>query len=193
MKVSAMKRTAQLLLYTSFLLGFMACQTSVSEHSLQVKAPFFDLANYFNQEAQRLQQANPMVLKKIYQNDSLQQKRTRITNWNKELLLFEKSAINDDKYKDQYTVDSSYYDNGRLLIHIEAKDKALYTQVIDIELLEESLVSILILNKVSNPVYETQHILSYSPGLNYSIKKLQKVRFSPQEEYHIEVDFKPYE
>ena len=181
------------LVFLGFVCVVFACQPFAKKQTELTTQRFFDLDAYFSQEAIRLLEKNPLVLKKIAQDQSIQQKQVRISNWEKELKIFQSSAINDDKLKNLYTVDTTAYDNGRILVHIEAIDKELYTQLIDLEILEDTLVSLLILNKVVNPVYETQHILNYSPDVNYSILKHQKVRFSASTEYHIEVDFASHE
>ena len=61
--------------------------------------------------------------------------------------------------------------------------------MIDIELLYKEVFAIMIINKETNNIFESQQYLTYIPGKSYTIEKIQDVSLLDKETYHIEVEY----
>ena len=166
-----------------------SCQVPSLDNNEKVIKNFFDLASFFKKEAQYLNDKEIIIKKRITHNNSTEEQIKQIGNWEKELKIFSDCDINKPSWKDRYILDSTLSDNGFKTLHYEAKDKKAPTQVIDIELLNKEVLSIVIINKETNNIFESQQYLTYIPGKSYSIKKIQDVGLIGQETYLIEVEY----
>lgn len=166
------------------LVFFAAC--GIKENSPKATKTYFDIQGYFEKEASRLQQKNPLVEKSVSQNNQSEKKDIKIVDWKNELELFRESDINKPAWKDSY----QHIKKG-FITELISTDKKLKTQKITIlRDKSEKITGISILNRVSNSLYTTSEELNYFPDSLYSIIKDQDVRFIGKNRYIISAKFK---
>lgn len=169
----------------SLLIVFAAACGSKDNSSITTRT-YFDIKGYFEKEADRLQQRNPLIEKSVAQNNQPETKDVKISNWPTELELFTESDINKPAWKDSYR----RVNNGNLT-ELVSKDKGLKTQKISIEKdADGNIVHIFILNNVSNSLYTTTEELNYFPDSLYRIVKHQAVQVIGKNTYSIVGKFK---
>lgn len=150
---------------------------------------YFDLESYFNQEATRLIELQPTVSKTIISKDRKETKELNTINWQNELALFRNNDINKPSWENKYTIDSTFSDDGSLVLTYTAKEEDLQTRQLDVELFDDRVHSIIIVNRVENAIYSSQQYLTYRPNREYTIKKTQDVTLMGDDDYEIEVSF----
>lgn len=166
-----------------------ACDVPTIKETNRPQTTFFDLKGFFKAEAKYLETQGVKIQKTIQHNQSKETQIVQPKDWNKELLLFSESDLNKPSWKDKYVLDSTNHGNGLTLLHYKAIDDKLDIQVLDVELKEEAVHSILIVKKISNQVYESQQHLTYIPRKSYSIKKSQDVVLFDEDDYNIEAKY----
>lgn len=144
-------------------------------------APYFSLADYFNQEATRLQQLNPDMVKTVAKNGEQESKEVRIMDWKEEFALFIDADINKPAWQSSYQVDST-----ETSVTYKSTDPKLRTAEITVEKQGNgSVTHIHIVNKVNNMLYHTDEELDYYPDSLYRITKRQRVRVIGESDYTI--------
>jgi hypothetical protein len=160
------------------LCGWYACKPEIKETGAELK--YFDLKEYFKNEALRLTRLNLPVKKTVAHNGDTESKTVPITNWEKELNLFTESDINKPAWKLSYTVtatpDSVVY---------TARYPELKTREIIIRKKDGKVTGIIIENDTHNILYTTTEKLNYTPGSFYLIEKTQKVKIMGANNYLI--------
>lgn len=142
---------------------------------------YFDIAGYFTEEARKLQQAAPQILKTVAKNDEEEEQQLQIKNWNNELELFISSDINRPAWTSSYLTDSNDME-----IRYTAMDSDLRTKIIHIKKhVDNSISEILIVNETENMLYSTKETLHYFPDSAYSIRKEQQVKIVGRDDYQI--------
>lgn len=177
------------LVLSGILLFCNCCDLSSTKSKNLSKRTFFDLKSYFIKEAAFLKANNFRIKKKIMLFEETEEHIYEVNDWEKELSLFIESDINKSSWKDRYSLDSTNNKSGITLLHYQAKDEQLFTQVLDIELKNKKVHSIMIINRVSNNVYESQQYLTYFPGKSFNIKKTQEVSMFSKEDFQIDVEY----
>lgn len=176
-------------LFVFTLVTMIACEQVPSINQNNTELFFFDLKGFFDTEIDYLNEHQPSLYKKIRYKEQEEEKVVSIKDWKKELKVFYDSDINKPSWKDKYTLDSTQLDNGLSLLHYQAIDENLSTQVLDVKLKGKEVHSILIIKKASNQVYESQQYLTYIPKKSYSIKKTQDVVFFDEDDYNIDAKY----
>ena len=169
-------------IHTSVLLllsGSYACnKPEIKETGAELK--YFDLKEYFKEEADRLNKQNPLVDKTVVHNGAAERIKMQVTSWIKELNLFSESDINKPAWKLSYEVkaagDSTVY---------QAKYPELKTRRITIIKKDGQVAQIAIVNNTHNILYTTTENLVYVPRAYYLIEKTQKVRVMGGNNYKI--------
>ena len=159
-----------------------ACKPEIKETGAELK--FFDVKQYFKDEAEKLSRSNPAIFKTVTHNGKTESKKVLIDNWGRELNSFTESDINKPAWKLSYSVDSSA--NG---ITYRAKDASLKTHEISIKKDSGKVTAIIIQNSTHNILYNTTEKLSYFPGSYYLIEKTQKVKVMGANSYQIKGKF----
>jgi len=164
-----------------FLLSAASCTSPVPQKQLDRK-PYFDLATYFQTQAAKLQQQQPMVNKEVSKNQQTEKQRLKIDDWTNELALFSLSDINKSDWLNSYLVDTS-----AKALYYQAKDSTLRTKQLIIQKnTDGSVKQIHIENSVHNWLYQSTEKLDYFPQSGYHIYKKQHVRIIGTNEYTIE-------
>jgi hypothetical protein len=159
-----------------------ACKPEIKETGAQVK--FFDLKEYFKNEANRLARLNTGINKSVAHNGATQSKKVKITNWARELNLFTESDINKPAWSRSYYVDST-----ATSITYKAKYPELKTRYITICKEGGKVTAIEIENDTHNILYNTTEKLTYMPEAFYLIEKTQKVKVMGGNSYRIKGEF----
>lgn len=165
------------------LLFFCGCTPSVKKQ--QDNLTYFDLKGYFQKEAQRLKNNNPVLTKTVTVNGAAEKKRIRITDWEKEFAIFLDADINRTAWAGLFSTEKS-------------KERELYTSnnekvpVKEVLILKKGaqLYSIQILVKNANVLYSSADTLSYYPDSLYQVKKKQHIKLLSEKDYSITGKFK---
>ena len=167
----------------SLLLCFTyACKPEIKETGAKVK--FFDIKEYFTNEASRLTRLNRPVNKSVAHNGITEHNKINIPDWARELNLFTGSDINKPAWSRSYSVDSSANN-----ITYKAKYPELKTRYITICKTNGKVSAVEIENDTHNMLYTTTEKLTYMPGLFYMIEKTQKVKVMGGNSYRIKGEF----
>jgi len=141
---------------------------------------YFDLKGYFEKEIDRLQEVSPSINKTVSINGAKEQKTLTITDWQKELAIFQNADINKNSWRGSFKItkqgEQSIYSSDNRKIPIK---KILVEQ----QGSKVSKISIIVNN--NNILYRSQDTLTYIPDSLYEIKKQQKIRFLAQKNYLI--------
>ena len=159
-----------------------ACKPQIKETGAQVK--FFDIKEYFKNEATRLTSLKKGINKSVAHNGTTESKKVNIPNWSRELNLFAESDINKPAWNRSYTVDSTATN-----ITYKAKYPELKTRYITICKENGKVTAIEIENDNHNILYSTTEKLTYMPGAFYLIEKTQKVKVIGENSYRIKGEF----
>jgi len=159
------------------LLLITACKPEIKDNGT---AKYFDLKQYFTNEAARMEKLHSAVFKTVNYNNKPEQKRVLIKNWKRELGLFAESDINKPAWKDSYKVstqnDSTLY---------TAIDTNLRTRSVLIVMQAKQVKLIAISNFTKNLLYQTKDVLAYYPDSLYLIEKHQSVKILGSNNYLI--------
>lgn len=159
-----------------------ACKPEIKETGAEIR--YFDLKQYFTDEAEKLSRSNPDIYKSIAHNGATESKKLKIDNWKRELNSFTESDINKPAWKLSYTIDSS----ANSIIY-KAKYPDLKTREISIKKSNGKVTAIVIYNNTHNILYGTTEKLGYLPGQYYLIEKTQKVKVMGANSYQIKGKF----
>ena len=176
------------LLYLASWLFLASCAVPSINNTDQPTGTFFDLKGFFKEEVAYLAQQPIQVQKTIRQNGKEESKKVAITDWERELSFFSESDINKPSWRDQYSIDSVRTGN-KLLLHYKSKDENLSTQVLDIEIVGDTVQSIVVIKNINNQVYTTQQYLTYLPKKHYKINQTQEIVFFSEDDYSIEASY----
>ena len=161
--------------YTLFAGGLLllgswyACKPEIKETGATLK--YFDMKDFFRADSARLAAANKPVVKTVTHNGVTETKKLLIQNWGQEFGLFVSSDINKPAWKDSYTIQQ----NADSIVY-QAKFPELKTRRLVIKKQDGKVLSVSILNNVSNLLYNTTEKLMYVPNKYYQIEKDQKVK-----------------
>ena len=155
--------------------------TSGSESAPVSAGPYFSLTDYFNREADRLQQGNPEIVKTVSKNGEQETKNIRVSDWQREFALFIDADINKPAWRNSYRIDSA----GTSITYTST-DSSLRTRRIRVEKSAEGTVKhIRVINRAHNMLYHTHEQLDYHADSLYRIVKNQDVRVIGQSHYTV--------
>ncbi len=166
----------------TFLLVVLLC--SCTNNQKEQKKLYFDIKGYFQQEAKRLKKLNPTVTKTVIVNGKTEQKKIKISDWEKELKSFEDGDINKDAWRNLFAVTKS----NDLTIYTNVDDKITVKKLgVAVRNKELNYIGIFISNK--NILYSSRDTLTYAPNEYYEIKKTQKISLMSEKRYVIRATF----
>lgn len=182
----------KLLLLSLFGLFLGACTSNDTGESVdQTATAFFDLEDYFEQEAIRLA-AQSYTLKKQLLIDTKEETQTLETpDFEAEFLPFARLNINQPTWMDKYRVDSIFNTAQQLqAIDYTAIDESMKTNKLII--VYDSLAAvqeISIHNNSSSLIMDAKQFLSYQANKGYSIQTEQDVLLFGAKEILLEAEF----
>ncbi len=144
---------------------------SFSDKKKEQAVNYYNLQKYFFEEAGRLNQSKPKVVKTVKHNNVSETQNIKIEDWTQELALFIESDINKAAWKNSYQKDST-----STKISYIAKEENLRTRKIVILLNDNKPTKISITNQTKNNLYHTKEELIYIPDSLYQIDKFQDVK-----------------
>lgn len=155
------------------ILSILGSCTSQPENKLRLgEKPYFDIAEYFSKEAERLQIKKTLIKKMVSKNSESEEKKIRIENWKSEFELFISSDINKPDWLASYTIDSSAQKISYL-----TKEPKLRTKGIQVYKNENGHIEkISIENSDKNWLYSSTEKLVYYTDSLYEIEKTQSIR-----------------
>jgi len=167
-----------------FALGCFGCNQR-EESKANTNLLYFDISGYFKREATRLKKINPEIVKVVSVNGTAEQRKLRITDWDKELAIFSNADINKASWKGSFKIEKaeyteSYTSNNK---RISVKKVLVYKDNSKVKKLE-----IIITNK--NILYSSGDTLLYYPDSLYQIKKHQKIKLLKAKTYTVTGRFK---
>ena len=149
--------------------------TSIKQNS------YLDLTKFFSSEITKLEKLEPYVRKTVSRNGLRETKSLNNINWKSELSLFIESDINKSAWKNSYKIT-----NSKNEVIYTALDSSLRTKRIFITRSPEGIVKkVLIVNKISNMLYESSEELLYITDSIYTINKQQHVVLVGDNDYKI--------
>ncbi len=166
-----------------FLAGLLliACLGKETERNPLREKIFFDLRDYFNTEADRLQQKSGNFRKISYFNQRTENLSIDSIDWHKELEIFARCDINKPAWKEKYRIDS-LLENGQLIeLSYTAKDSLLLIKKINIKLSKQGAVREIQISKASRThLMDMRQSLRYNPKTGYKVEQWEKVAgFAP--------------
>ena len=179
-----------LLLFFTFLL-LSACKNNVAKPnpSSVVGLPFFDLKGYFEKEITRLEGIKKGKKTSVV-NDKREEKTLDSLDFRSELKIFSSSDINRPAWADKYDIEELFNPKGQQAeTNYLAKSEKLKTRKISIEFEAGKVSKIFIENRIPSLIATTRQRLSYRPQKGYSIEINQKVIFSADNYFLVEVAF----
>ena len=163
------------LFITLIISGCAGSSTSVKQNS------YLDLTKFFSSEITKLEKLEPNVRKTVSRNGLRETKSLNNINWKSELSLFIESDINKSAWKNSYKIT-----NSKNEVIYTALDSSLRTKRIFITRSPEGMVKkVLIVNKISNMLYESSEELLYITDSIYTINKQQHVVLVGDNDYKI--------
>ncbi|WP_262248263.1 hypothetical protein [Parapedobacter soli] len=149
--------------------------------AIRPETNYFSLTDYFDREAERLQQINPEITKTVAKSGDSESKNIRVTDWKGEFALFTDADINKPAWQNSYRIDSTASS-----VKYTATDPTLRTKEILVEKSDDGTIThIRITNQVDNMLYHTDEQLDYYTDSLYRIDKKQRVRVIGESHYTI--------
>lgn len=166
---------------------------------------YFNLEGFLEQQIDTLSVSEHTITKTIHFNGEREQQEYTTgqqpqgafpletlhsyVRWQKELRPFLDAGINKPALLDSYTGDTSRSASGTIdSIVYRARRKGLKTRELSVNFSQNSQVEKVQLHLLTdNPLYRSEQFLTFRPGIGYTIKGLQEVRFFEKDEFEIEV------
>src|SRR5690554_2159141 len=138
------------LLYCFYLILFLFSSCAEENSTKSVDLTYFDLKDYFSDEASRLTSIQQSVRKEVSKNGEKEEKIILINDWRKEFDLFIESDINKPSWTSSYKVEN----NGDTTLY-QALTPDLRIRLIQIIKKENKVKSISINNESLNKLYKS--------------------------------------
>jgi hypothetical protein len=141
---------------------------------------YFDVKGYFNKEAMALGRRSPIVDKTVSINGTTENKKLKISNWDKELASFIDADINKRAWEGEFstvnTSNSTVYSSDNEKVPVKK-----------LEVVKENgkVSAIIILISNSNYLYSSTDTLRYYPDSLYQIRKSQQIKLMAPKRYQI--------
>ncbi|MET1055758.1 MAG: hypothetical protein ABWY16_10665 [Pedobacter sp.] len=171
-----MRNTLFLLLSVLF---FGSCD-SVAPKKQAAVPQYFDLKGFMDKEVQRLKTLNPEINKTVMVNNTAEDKKLKIADWQKELSAFTDADINKSAWEGLFT----RHKNATAEIYKSDNDKV-PVKSLTVQYRDHKIFKIQILNSNSNSLYTSNDTLSYFPDSLYEVRKTQHIKLLNVKSYRI--------
>lgn len=160
---------------------FVPLLSCTQQESKMTNTPsYFDVAQYFESEASRLQKVNPTVIKHVVAVGQKEQKATKIADWKTELASFVNSDINKAAWAGEFTVAK----NGNTTSY-STNNAKIPVKKVEVTVLGEKITGVKIFKSTNNYLYKSTDTLLYYPDSLYFIQNLQKVKLLSSKNYSV--------
>ena len=163
--------------------------TSSSSSTQAEDLYFFDLAGFFKQEIQQLNNTGVKAKKEVLYNDKQDVLQNQKLDYEKELAVFVHSDINKLSWREKYQADTLKEGNEIRSITYKALDEQLKTRKIAIAFDQNQVSQIAIQNRLKSIMASTWQNLEYVPGKGYQVHGTQQMRLAGKDKMGIEVEF----
>lgn len=170
--------------YLIALIFWTACSTTeIPTVNKKLDKPFFDIITYLDDEIEKSQLTQ--IEKTVQINGESETKVLKDFDLKKELSMFYDSDINKPSLFDKYNTFETEHS-----ITYKTEDEELSVQRIKIFKGENGDFQKLLINrKAAKQIYSSDKVLTYESNIGFSIQNTQKVKFSEEKAYEIEVKF----
>lgn len=170
--------------YLIALIFWTACSTTeIPTVNKKLDKPFFDIITYLDDEIEKSQLTQ--IEKTVQINGESETKVLKDFDLKKELSMFYDSDINKPSLFDKYNTFETEHS-----ITYKTEDEELSVQRIKIFKGENGDFQKLLINrKAAKQIYSSDKVLTYESNIGFSIQNTQKVKFSEEKTYEIEVKF----
>lgn len=189
-------RNYSLVLLGSIVLTLAACEQPVPR-STSADDDYYNLTAYVQQEKQRLQAAQPAVLKSVQtENEPAETIQTDSLNWEEELTVFEEADISKPTLREYYTrEEQALPDGGTAVTYIKKKDAEAPVEYLYLQLSPEKKVQHLEATLLDQNILfysRRKAILQANPQSgnleSYQVKGVQKLIFGDSLHYSVQAN-----
>lgn len=173
--------------YSIVFIVLLGCFFSCAEKKTEKLDYYFDTKSFFQQEAIRLKQLNPIINKQVLLNEKTESTKGFIADWQNELLTFYEVDINKAAFVGKYLVDTIFVNNKISTVSCKAKDAVLKTRFISIhfDTLQQQPQKIELELATKNTLYSSTQVLVYEKNKFYSVKGTQKIKFLSPDKFEV--------
>lgn len=162
--------------FISFLLSigfFQGCISNNARNPSSYKYP--DLPTFFQNEAKRLNEIQPNVLKfTVEDGSSVQSDTINQIDWIRELALFSKEDLNKPVYDGKLKLDSLIL-NDSLHVQLTSLSEKLPVTQARVSFLQDEIVAVNFHINDLSPIARREMVLSYKKNISYSIKGFNSI------------------
>ena len=174
---------------TALVIALLGCSQPVAGPERVAAKSYFDLKSYFDGESQRLS-GLPKAKKIVTADGKTEERILDSHDFGEDLKIFSNADINRPAWSDKYVADSVFNEQGKLVrLDYATDDTDLRTKKITIEFEEGNVAKVFIENTSITAIADTRQLLTYLPGKGYTIESRQKVAFSDDKTFVVEVQF----
>lgn len=174
--------TARVKLFSCLLLLFIVGCTGEKTENHGAKNTYFDVKGFFDQEANRINQLNPTVVKTVSIQGNAETKSVKINDWKKELSAFSAGEIKKVAWDGLFTVqknrDTTIYSSSNKKVQVKKLkivENSGQIQQIEIDIIRE------------NVLFVSKDHLIYYPDSLYTIQRQQDIKLMPSKKYAVTV------
>lgn len=165
--------------FFGFLIILIVSCSQQDQNKTQVTA-YFNLKDYFENEADRLTKNNLKLNKSVAINGVTEQKMIEIKDYKSEFSSFIASDINKASWRGAFAIKKEQNH-----ITYSSNNEKIPVKKVEITYQNNKLTSIRIITRTDNILYHSTDSLSYFPDSLYEIKKLQKIKLIKEKRYVI--------
>jgi len=153
-----------------------SCNNSIIQKE---NSTYFNIPNFIQQEAERLQTLDPLVTKTVSNEKSSESKQLKITNWKKELANFANIDVNktgNDEFVKKRNGDTLTFETPN-----NSKNRVSIRIIFDNNIPKQISIN----KETKNLLFENKETFVYTVGKEYSIDKTQQVKGIGHNRYYI--------
>ncbi len=167
----------------------VSCGPAEAPEGQSVVPAYFDVKSWMKAEAQRLEQIEPRVLKKVTMNGVSEAKELNSLDYHAELTAFLEADLNRPAWRGRFEVDTVINGARGLTVTYQASANDIPIKRLSV-VMYDGQVSRLAVERRSQSVFtNAMQQLSYQPDSGYSIRTRQQVWLGKDEDILIEVSF----
>jgi len=161
-----------------FVLSLFSC---AQQESKQTSTPkYFDINGYFLNEADRLHQLNPTIIKSVIAIGKAESHSIKITDWKTELAGFSNADINKASWQGEFT---KVVKGGN--ISYATTNPKIPIKKVEITKTGNQVKCVKIIKANKNILYASSDTLLYYPDSLYIIRSEQKIKLLSSKKYQV--------
>ncbi len=164
-----------------------SCNGKTENSTSEVKT-YFDLKEYFVQQAKTLQANTAYLQKKITKDGKVEQKIFNQVDWQKELKPFSDCDINKPAWINSYLMDT-VFSNYNTILKYSARETSLPIQQLIVVFENDKLRQLTINKQSANSYYTAKNDYVFVPDSGFTITGSQEVMLAQKTNYSITAKF----